>query len=663
MVERKRDQNGCGASGPYAALFEPIVLGTVEIKNRVALAPVANTGMATVDGTPTDYYVSFVEARARGGVGLIITPNTEVDPRHRVAIGFCSPAMRDSYTRLVEAAHMHGARIFLQLAHRGGMANTEVTGIEAVAPSAMESPFYLSVPRTLADNEIWEIIEMFVQAAKWAQEIHFDGVELHAAHGHDLIAHFMSGNTNRRSGTFGGSFEGRMRFPAEILRRIKQACGEEFPVGMKFSAYEHLEDGINPDEAVRIARHMEAKGIDYLHVATAVWGLGGHEHLSVGPLYSPRDDVIGLAERIKTVVPNLPVIGATNMGLPSEAKAVLVDRGLDMVALGRALIADPDWVMKAERGRAWCIQPCIRCNECHRQMAQRRPWRCTVNPYLRLRGGQDEVPLARTRKIIAVVGAGPAGMQAALTATMRGHEVHLYERSDQVGGNLVVASIPPFKKDLKRLLDYYQTQVEQSRVTLHLGTEIGSAEGVTETNPDAIILAVGAEHLVPDIPGIDGKNVATATEVLNSIRPVGKEVLVVGCGVVGAEVAWHLALQGKSVRVVDYLGDNEILVDEHANNRNVLLWNLGNLDVPILASRTVRRIAGRHVQVLKEGAQEERLGVDSVVLAVGFQPRTRLRDLLRNKVPDCPIVEIGDCVHPGKLGDAIHMGHLAAETI
>lgn len=652
-----------GGRHPYGKLFTPIRIGYIDIKNRVAMAPIANTGIATVDGCPTDYYIAFLEARARGGVGLIITANTEVDPEQRMGIGLCAAKMVSAYARLVEALHIHGARIFLQIAHRGGCADSKVTGRQAMAPSAISCKLYPGIPREVSDSEIRRLIDQFVQAARWGQQAHFDGVELHAAHGHDLIEHFISPHTNRRTGRYGGSFEARMRLPVEILNGIKETCGSNFPVGFKFSAYEHLENGIDLPLAKRIASHMEDAGIDYLHVATTVWGLGGHEYLSLAPLYSKRRDVIELAKGVKSTVRCIPVIGATNIGTPEHAERVLSRDGLDMVALGRALLADPNWVQKAKWKRASEIQPCIRCNECHLQMAQGKLWRCTVNPYLRWRGGQDEVLLVKERKRIAVVGAGPAGMQAALTAAMRGHKVHLYEQSDQVGGNLVVASVPPFKNDLERLLNYYQTQVERSRIALHLETEIGSTGEVTEINPDAVILAVGAEHVIPDIPGIDGENVATATEILQRKRESGEEILVVGSGVVGAEVAWHLALQGKSVQLVDCLGDEEILAGEHANNRNVLLWNLGELGVPILANRTVQRIAEGEVWLLGEGGQEEMFAVDSVVLAVGFQPRTRLGNLLREEIPDCPIIEIGDCLRPGKLVDAIHMGHLAAEAI
>jgi len=643
-------------------LLRPMQLAGTSIKNRVALAPVANTGMADGFGMPTDYYVSFVEARARGGVGLIITPNTEVDPRHRVAIGFCSATVAPGYSRLVEAAHMHGARLFLQLAHRGGMADTSVTGIEAVAPTSMESRLYLSKPRELGDSEIVEIVGYFVQAAVRAKQVHFDGVEIHGAHGHDLVAHFMSGNTNRRTGPYGGSFEGRMRFSLEILKGIKDACGEDFPVGIKYSAYEHLEGGITPEEAVRIAEYFAESGMDYVHIATTVWGLGGHEHLSVGPLYSSRVDVIQLASRIKQAVPQLPVIGATNIGMPDEARFALSNLGLDMVAIGRGLIADPDWVVKAARQQETTIQPCIRCNECHRQMAMRRLWRCTVNPYLRLNGGQDRIQPAKHPLRVLVVGGGPGGMQAAITAAERGYTVRLVDANEEPGGNLIAASRPPFKADLVRLLDFFRQRIERARVEVTLGLQL-HPEDVAALDVDALIVAVGADPIVPDFSGSHSAFVVTANQAVAEPKALGEKVVVLGCGAVGAETAWYLSLEGHDVTLVDCLPEFELLVDEHANNREVLRWQLSARGIGIHSGCTAQSADPSGLVVRTATGDEERIAADHIVLAVGFQPRRALVDAFRAATAGRIVLDVGDCVRPGCLGDAIHSGHLAAESL
>jgi len=645
----------------YKGLLSPVNIGGQEIKNRVVMAPVANVGMAFSDGAPTDYYVSFLEERARGGVGLIITANTEVDPEHRVGLGMHSPRMLPAWARLVSAIHQYGTKILLQLAHRGGTGEREVTGVQPIAPSAIRCPLYTEVPRELKDWEIQRLIEKFVQAALWAKQAHFDGVELHAAHGHDIIEHFISPALNKRSGRYGGSFEGRMRFIEEIIYGIRRICGKEFMIGVKLSAYEHLEGGIDLELAKQIALYLKKVGVDYLHVASAVWGLGGHRYLSVGPLYSPPDEVISLTKEIKNTVQGLPVIAATNITTPDFAEALIVKKGFDLVALGRALIADPYWVKKVEHGHVADIQPCIRCNECHLQMSYRKLWRCTVNPYLGWRGGQDRIEVSRRSKLVVVVGGGPAGMQAALTAALRGHRVHLFERSEDLGGNLAVASIPPFKKELRRLLDFYRRQVEKNEVAVHLETEV-SASQVKDLSPDVVIVAAGADYTMPDIPGIERGHVMTATEALLKSEEVGERVLILGCGSIGAETAWHLALAGRCVTVIDILPKDKLLHNEHANNRNVLLWNLKEKGVCILSKTAVQEIGHGRALLNREG--EDRLvSVDTIVIATGMKPRTDLINVLRGELKHILIVPIGDCLRPGKLGDAIHGAHRLANRI
>ncbi len=645
----------------FRTLLSPVRLGSVEVKNRVALAPMGVAGIATKDGSPSEYCMSFMRERARGGVGLIITANTAVEESQRTTtMGLYHPRMVPGYTRLTETVHRYGAKIFLQLAHQGGIAESSVTGRPPVAPSAIACRLYPEVPRELALPEVQSLVERFVQAAAWAKRAHFDGVELHAAHGHDLIEQFISPHLNRREDAYGGDFEGRMRFVSEILCGIKDVCGDSFPVGIKLSAYEHLEQGIRLPLAKQIAEYLVERGIDYLHIASAVFGLGGHAYLSVGPMYADREEVLALGKAVKAHVGDVPVIGAANVHTPEFAERSLVEGNLQMLALGRALIADPEWVTKTQQQREEDIRVCIRCNECHLQMARGEMWKCTVNPFLSPSGDQEDVRPARKRARVVVIGAGPAGMQAAAMAARRGHDVDLIERGERLGGNMVAGSLPPFKEDVRHLLLQLERELQASPVRVRLEEEVppDRLADVLPSDLDHLVLATGADYIIPGIPGlreaVESGQAITGTQALMAGEALGDEVVVLGAGMVGCEVAWYLASMGKQVRIVERLPQEMLLAGEHPNNRAVTLWNLKRLGVPILMDREVTGVRQGELCLRDAEGRTQALNLGILVLAAGFAPRRTLWDAALRRLPPHRVLMVGDCASPGKLRDALH---------
>lgn len=646
-------------------LFSPIKIHDIQIKNRIVLSPMSMNGIANFDGTPKDWYISFLESVAKGGVGMIITGETAVSDEHRMrGLGLYSPKMIPSYARLVEASKAYEAQVFLQIAHPGGVARSGITGRQPIAPTSMKHPRYTDVPRELSKDEIQGIIEQYVQTADWAMQAGFDGVELHAAHGFDLIGQFISPSTNKRKDEYGGSFEGRMKFTKEILKGIKDICGSGFPVGLKYNGYEAVEDGIDLTLAKKIGQYTTNVGVNYLHIASMTHELNGYKYPSVSPLYTESGALIELAQGVKEEVQSIPVMGVGGINKPEHAEDILKNKKVDMLALGRALIADPDWAEKARRKKIDNIRPCIRCNVCHQRLFSQQFSKCTVNPFFTWHGEQETIRTTRDPKKVAIIGGGPAGIQAALVASQRGHEVILYEKNKEIGGNLIPGTVPTFKSDLKLLLHYYRNKISNSDIQVKLGMH-ATADTILDENPDSIILAVGSKHIIPEVPGIDNENVITATEVLDpkNKREIGKSVIVLGAGLVGCETAWYLSQKNRSVHLVDVIGVDEILTDEHHANRVTLLKNLGNEGVRVHGNKTLEKIEGNEFYLTTKEAENEVINADNLIIATGFTPKKELKSALSSFLPEHKIYEIGDCVRPGRLFDAIHGGKYIAEKI
>lgn len=639
----------------FRHLFNPIKLDRLEIKNRVAMAPMG-TDLAHPIRLWGEEEIAYFAERARGGVGLIISPFTAATRvlsdilRGRPLMAINDDAQIPSHQRMTKAVHDAGARMFCQTAIFGGK-------FGEAAPTSMDSPNYSSRPRELRLEEIWQMIEDFGQAARRAREAGYDGVEIHGCHGY-LIGQFVSPAMNKRTDEFGGSFEARMKFPVEIFRAMKKYAGDDFPLGFKMSAWEDVHGGVQgAQEAARIAKRMADEGVCYVHVGTLSTTI---ERLSRYPsvpcMYVPRNTLLPLAADVKKALGTRPVMGTGSVIVPAEAERLIADGACDIVALGRTLLAEPHWAAKAQAGKR--VRPCIRCNVCHHQLWLAAPLICQVNPYL-LKEAQEPIQPTAHKKKVMVVGGGPGGIRAALVAARRGHDVTLYEAQPRLGGMLYPGSRPKCKDEVGLLLQYYEGELADSDVKVRTGVEV-TLETVQQEKPDALVIAVGSREIIPDIPGVDQPHVVTAIEALRNPGNVkGKQVVIIGGGDVGCETACHLADAGKEVTIIEILP--ELMTDQVINNVKMAMYQLlTDKGIKLFTSNQVTQIDDKTVEV--KGPQGGRtLPADAVVIATGVRPNETARETLRLGCAEVHIV--GDCGGLGRIREAVIQGDLVGRLI
>jgi 2,4-dienoyl-CoA reductase-like NADH-dependent reductase (Old Yellow Enzyme family)/thioredoxin reductase len=631
-------------------LLSPIKLGRLEIENRVLLSPMNCNLYRPVVMWGGEEIRYFLE-RVRGKVGLIISPITmatdllATDHYGRQLMGIYADSLIPMQARMVRAIHDTGGKIFCQLASFGGKYGGRA------APSSIYSPNYIHKPEELTDDEIWKIIEDFGRSARRAQEAGYDGIDIHACHSY-LIGQFTSPALNKRTDAWGGSFEKRMKFPMEVYKSIKGAVGEDLPIGVKVSTWEDFPGGIQMEEAARIARRWAEAGIVYINPSSTNTTIERFTpYPSVPSTYIKRNSLIPLTRNVKEAVKGTDtlVVATGSIVRPDEADQFIADGVCDLVAPGRAFLADPYWVRKAREGKP--IRPCIRCNVCHHRLFQHAPLVCTVNPYL-LREAQEPIQPAMTKKRVMVVGAGPAGISAALAASARGHDVTLYEKEPRIGGMVYAGSRPDCKEDVRPLLDYYEAELRGSDVKVKTGTEV-THELIQEEHPDALVIAVGGKPKLPDIIGINSPNVVTAIDVLQNPDVVkGEKVVVIGGGDVGCETACQLADIGKKLTIVEILPD--LMTDQEINNVKMQMF-------PLLREKKIGWHTATTTEMIHEdgievnGAEGRRsIPADTVVVATGLEPRTVLSERLRLEASEVYIV--GDCNKLGRIREATYDG-------
>ena len=636
-------------------LFQPGRLGSLKLRNRLICSPMVRN-YATLDGFVTQTSLDHYESIARGGVGMIIIEATCVEaPRGKsfyYGLVLDDDRFIEGFSKLAEVVHRHGAKVAVQLHHGGFAVPMKTTHMQPVGPSALTLPVY-GACRELTISEIKAIVDRFTQAAIRAQKAGLDGVEIHAAHWY-LLAQFLSNAFNQRRDQYGGSLENRARFLLEVLASIRKVMGPDFPVWVRINGQEFgMEKGFTIEEAQGLAKMVEQTGADALHVSGAGAGkfLGYHS----GIFYDPPGNLAHLAAAVKKVV-SIPVIavGKLNVQLAEE---ILTQGGADLIAMGRNFLVDPEFPNKAKEDRFEDIRPCLQCRLCSDvAFAEGKGVRCQVNATVGREGEWILVPAVQRRKIL-VVGGGPAGMEAARVAALRGHEVFLYEKGPKLGGQMILAAIPPYKTPIQDFIRYLETQIRKLGVKIELGVEV-TPNLVDRLKPNVVILAVGTSNLIPRIPGIDRKHVRTAEEVLQG-APVGEKVVIIGGGLVGCEVADELSERGKNVTIVEVLP--EIPKGKGVTVMTRLLGRLENKKVAILTHTQCREITETGLMYMDQEGRKQNLPADSVVLAAGAKPNRDLYVSISNLIPQTYLV--GDCVEPGRIMEAVSDGFQIARDL
>lgn len=640
-------------------LFEPIHLGTKKVKNRIVM-PAMTTVFADENGAVTERLINYFMERAKGGAGLIITDATCIDypvgklphaTQLRIDYDKFIPRLSD----LVKSVRGYGAKIALQLHHAGRQTTLEYTeGKQPVSASEVYDSVFNVQPRSLREDEIEVYIEKFGEGARRAKIAGFDAVEIHGAHGY-LIQQFLSPYTNRRTDKYGGSLDRRMTFALEIFRCVREKVGYDFPIIFRLSAEEHVEGGLTLKDTKVIAQKLEREGVDALHISSGM-AETPPEHCDVPPLAVPRGCFVHYAVAIKKLV-DIPIITVGRINDPLLAENILQEGKADLVAMGRALIADPELPRKASEGRLDDIRKCTACNICTTRIGNGLRLGCAINASV---GEEKKSRLTRVAKPkrILIVGGGLAGMEAARVSALRGHETILYDEKEQLGGQLRLSTKPPHKEELNNILDYLSNQLKKLNVEVKLGKSV-TASIVQQIDPDAVILATGARPLIPKIRGVNNKNVVTAWDVLAGEVEVGEEIVIAGGGTVGCETAEFLAEKGKRITVVEMLSD--VALDAESVTRKLLLKRLGEKKVKILTSSTILEIAEGGVMIMDtKDNRREIIKAENVVLSLGAQANIELFKELEGKVKE--LYAIGDCVKPRKIIDAIYEGfHIARE--
>jgi len=630
-------------------LFEPISFAGLRVKNRVVMPPMG-MGYCHPDGSVSDRVVNYYKMRAAGGVGMIVVENCIVDP-DVLGVGPELNLFDDKFipglARVVDAVKPFGSTIGLQLNHMG----RQTTLGKPVAPSPIGISERGPVPRVLDKDGIRYVVDEFVSAAHRGQKAGFEFIEIHGAHGY-LICEFISPLSNRREDEYGGDPDRRLRFSREIVQGIRQVCGERFPIQFRISGSEYVPGGLTLDDTAYVSKKLVEFGVASISVSAGNWQTLKY---IMAPMFMPTGLLADDAARIKAAV-SVPVIAVGRIHSAALAEKILLDGKADMVAVGRGLIADPDWAKKAEEGHAEDVRPCISCNTCVDYVSRAMEVKCTVNAGLGREYDFEIEPAARPARVV-IAGGGPGGLEAARVARLRGHHVTLVERDTRLGGKLHLSAAAPSKKEVNSFTDFLSRQVHNLGVDVRMGEQLnrGTLMGL---QPELIVLATGSVPVVPPIPGAQQLHVAVAEDVLLERVPVGKRVVIVGGGGTGCETAEWLMERGHQVAIIEMM--SHIGLNIEAISRRWMYYEFKKFGVKLLTQCRVLRIESAQVIYSNEQKQEFAEPCDSVVIALGYRPNDSMSFCEEEGFP-VPAYRVGDCEKPGTILDAVTMGaNLAA---
>jgi 2,4-dienoyl-CoA reductase-like NADH-dependent reductase (Old Yellow Enzyme family)/thioredoxin reductase len=638
-------------------LFAPVTIKGMELRNR-AVMPAMATGYGNPDSTVSERLVAYLARRARGGTGLIITEVCAVDRRGKgfgAEIGAWDDTFIPGLTKLAGAVQAHGAKIALQLHHAGRESFEAVAGAKPEAPSAIPSAVLNQPCEEMSMERIGAVVEAYAAAALRARKAGFDAVEIHGAHGY-LPCQFLSPFSNARQDAYGGSEENRARFLLEIIRAVRKATGPDFPVIVRISGDEAIKKGFDLAFATWLAPRLVEAGADALHVSVGVYSTPGN--LSIASMDTEEGFNLFRARAIRDAV-SVPVIGVGRIHDPRLAEAALERGDADLISFGRQHLTDPDFLIKAREGRHHDIRRCIACNQgcIERLMFEFKSATCVFNPDCgnEYRGDVERAP---DSKKVWVIGAGPAGVEAARYAAMRGHRVELFEGGPEPGGQLLSASMPPHKEGLRDWFAWALRQLEGAGIAVRSGAVV-TARDIAREKPDFVVLASGARPLVPAIPGIDGPSVVEARDVLMGKSKVTAPVVILGAGYVGMETADYLAARGTAAVVYEmkqFPPVNAFTAHGYWLNKR-LKESGGRLEL----NTTVLSIEPGRVNLRRADGSEAMAAAATVVVALGALSNNELESYLKEHGIAHAVV--GDAQAPRRFIEAIHEGARAGSGI
>ena len=654
----------------YEYLGKPLRIGSLTVKNRFCMAPIGGGQHHLPGGGLKDETIQYLVERARGGFGLIFTgalaADCTVDPYTGIgpAILQNPDAFKMTAAELNERANAYGTKIFAQITMGLGRNYPDLPAPSSV--HVFRHPGVVSPE--LTHDQIKSKIDSVIRAAKIAKDSGFSGIEVHSIHWGYLLDQFALSMMNHRTDEYGGSLENRLRAAKEILEGIKQECGSGYPVSMRLGLKTYVKDyekatltgeeeaGRTLEEGIRIAQLLESYGYDCLSVDTGTYD---SFYYACPPMYMPKGFVVELAEKAKEAV-NIPILAGGRMNDPDIAEAAIRDGKIDAAVMGRAALADPEYPNKVLTGHTERIRPCIACNQgCITRLQQGKQPTCAVNPTAMREMRLAMRPCVQPKKVV-IVGGGVAGMEAARIAAMRGHKVSLYEKTTELGGNLIPGGSHSFKKEVRDLNAWYQNELSLLPVEIHTGETV-TAEQLKTVGADVIILATGSVPVMPNVPGIKDEKVIGCMDAFAHLEKIGQKVAVIGGGLVGCEMALEYAQDGKEVTVVEALP--KILsagILSPIPNGQMIPDLFEYYHVNVLENHKLSAVENGKA-VLECDGQKKELDADSIVIAVGFRPAPSMIQELQGC--GAVVYEIGDEQQVSTILHAVWDGYEVGNNI